>query len=366
MSILFETQKIGNMEVKNRFVRSATAESACDEEGIVTEKLIDIYRKLAAGGTGLIITGHAYIRPEGRCSPRQIGIYSDELVPGLRKLADEVHKIAPDCRIAVQITHAGRQVSYDPVSSPIAPSVVPVGITKITPREMTEADIEGCIEAFVDAAERTKEAGFDAVQLHSAHGYLISSFNSPYTNLRTDKWGGSLENRMRFLMEIYRRARAKLGDDYPIFVKLNAEDFLDDGIKIDESSQIAKALAEEGIDAIEVSGGMYDSYPGKGAVRMRIRKPKQEAYFLSNAEKIKEVVGDVPVILVGGMRSAPIMEKIVSDGKIDFISLCRPLIREPELPNSIKDGKLKADCISCNGCMGGRTDSLECVQLSRK
>ena len=361
MSILFDPVNIGKMEVKNRFVRSATAESACGEAGAVTEELLDIYKELAKGGVGLIVTGHAYVQPNGRCSTDQIGIYGDELVPGLKKLADEVHKASPDCRIAVQIAHAGRQASRQNEGDIVAPSDVPG--SNITARAMTDAEIEECIDSFVDAAERAKLAGFDAVQFHSAHGYLISSFNSPYTNLRTDKWGGSLENRMRFLLEIYRRTRAKLGDDYPMFVKMNAEDFLDGGIQIEESAQIARSLAAEGIDAIEVSGGMYESYAGKGIIRTRIRKLEQEAYFFSNTAEIKKAAGDVPVMMVGGIRSVSLMEKIIQEGKADFISLCRPLIREPDLPHRIRDGKEKADCISCNGCMSRRVDVIKCVQI---
>jgi len=363
MSVLFESREIGKMKVKNRFVRSATAEGASDRTGAIRDELFNIYEDLAKGDVGLIITGHAYVQPNGRCSSNQMGIYKDEFIPGLQDLASTVHNESPDCMVAVQIAHAGRQAAKMSVSDPVAPSVVTDSRTRITPREMTEAEIEECIDSFADAAERAKKAGFDGVQMHGAHGYLISSFNSPYTNRRDDKWGGSLENRMRFLMETYRKIRAKVGDDFAVFVKLNAEDFLDDGIEIDESAQIARTLAEEGIDAIEVSGSMYESYTGQGTARTRIRKPEQEAYFLPHAEEIKKAVGDVPVILVGGMRSVPIMEKIIKEGKADFISMSRPLIREPNLLAKIRDGKERADCISCNGCMSGRIDVVKCVQI---
>jgi len=363
MSILFEPRYVGKMEVKNRFVRSATAEGTADADGVVGDELFDMYRNLAKGGVGLIITGHAYVQLNGRAGGDQMGIHKDELVPRLRELADEVHTASHDCKIAVQIAHAGRQAARRIVSDPVAPSVVTESVTGITPREMTEADIEECINAFANAARRVKQAGFDGVQLHSAHGYLISSFNSPYTNRRTDKWGGSPENRMRFLMETYRRVRAEVGSDYPVMVKLNAEDFVDGGIEIDESALIARALSEEGIDAIEVSGGMYESPRRKGVIRMGIRKPEQEAYFLPHDEKIKEAVGNTPVMAVGGMRSVSIMEDVINAGKADFISLCRPLIREPDLPNRIKSGNQKADCISCNGCMSSRVDTLRCAQI---
>ncbi len=365
MSILFEPSNIGTMEIKNRFVRSATAEGAADETGLIGGKLSNIYKQLADGGVGLIITGHAYVQPNGRCGVDQMGLYKDDLVSNLKKLSSKVHKTSPDCKIAVQIAHAGRQAARKSVSEPVAPSAVIDISTGITPREMTESEIEECINSFASAARRAKLAGFDAVQMHSAHGYLISSFNSPHTNRRTDKWGGNLENRMRFLMETYRRIRAEVGNDYPVLVKLNAVDFLDNGIQIDESVQIARALSEEGIDAIEISGGMYESGRGQSAVRSRIRKLEQEAYFLPYAEEIKNAV-EVPIILVGGIRSVSIMEKIISEGKADFISLCRPLIREPDLPDKIRDGKQKADCISCNGCMSSRIDVIKCMQLFKE
>ena len=362
MSILFEPANIETIEIKNKFVRSATAEGTADANGVVGNELFDIYRNLAKGGVGLIITGHAYVQPNGRASGDQMGIHNDKLIPRLRKLADAVHEASSDCRIAVQIAHAGRQAARI-VRDPVAPSAIPERVTGTIPREMSEVDIQECIDAFADAAWRVKRAGFDGVQLHGAHGYLISAFNSPHTNRRTDKWGRSLENRMRFLIETYRRVRAEVGDDYPVMVKLNAEDFVDGGIEIGESVLIARTLSEEGIDAIEVSGGMYESPRRRSTTRMRIRNPEQEAYFLPNTEKIKEAVGNTPVMAVGGMRSVSIMADIIKEGKADFISLCRPLIREPDLPNRIKDGKLKADCISCNGCMSSRVDTLRCTQI---
>ncbi|MBM3212851.1 NADH:flavin oxidoreductase, partial [Candidatus Poribacteria bacterium] len=248
------------------------------------------------------------------------------------------------------------------VKEPVGPSAVMDNNTGITPREMTEDEIEECIDNFAKAAERVKISGFDAVQIHSAHGYLISSFNSPRTNIREDKWGGSLENRMRFLMETYRRIRAKVGKEFPVFVKLNSTDCVDGGIEVDESSQIAKILAEEGIDAIEISGGTFESR-GKGAVRTRIRKPEQEAYFLPYAEKIRKLTGNLPLFLVGGIRSVSVMERIIKENKADFISLCRPFIREPNLVEEIKNGKNRVDCISCNGCMSNRVDVIKCLQI---
>ncbi len=360
MSILFKEAKIGNMTVKNRFVRSATAERTVDDDGFVTDEMFDIYRNLAEGGVGLIITGHAYVHKSGRASLTQTAIHKDEYIPRLAELVDATHSAACDCKIVAQITHGGRQVSPDSVIDPIAPSAVTDKSTGVTPRKMTEAEIEECINAFAQAARRAKEASFDGVQLHSAHGFLISEFNSPYTNRRTDKWGGSLENRMRFLMEVYRRVRETVGCEYPVMVKLNAADYVEEGgLTIEESVTIAKALSDVGIDAIEPSGGMYESVEGQGAAR-KVRNTDEEAYFAPNAAKIKQAV-NVPVILVGGLLSVSVMEEVIQKGVADFVSLSRPLIREPDLPNKIKSGKKRADCISCNGCFSPQLKPVRCV-----
>jgi len=362
MSILFEPVKVGSMIVKNRFVRSATAERAVDEKGFVTDAMLDLYRRLSEGGVGMLITGHAYVHPTGRTSLHQAAIHTDEYIPRLTELADATHEAAEDCKVVVQISHGGRQVSPDSVAEPIAPSAIIDQDSGITPREMTEAEIEACIDAFAQAARRAQEAGFDGVQLHSAHGFLISEFNSPYTNRRTDKWGGSLENRMRFLMEVYNRVCQTVGEDYPVLIKLNAADYLpESGLTIAESVEIAKALSNAGIDAIEPSGGMYESIENQGAAR-KVRSTDEEAYFTSNAAKIKEIV-DVPVILVGGLLSVAIMENVIQEGIADMVSMSRPFIRELDLPNKIKAGKTKADCISCNVCFETNFVPVACVHV---
>lgn len=348
------------MTVKNRFVRSATAERAVDERGFVTDEMFEVYRKLAEGGVGLLITGHAYVHESGRTGLTQTAIDKDAYVPRLAELVDATHSVAADCKIVIQISHGGRQVSRDSVREPIAPSAVTDKSTNTTPREMTEAEIEVCIDAFAQAARRAKDAGFDGVQLHSAHGFLISEFNSPYTNRRADKWGGSLENRRRFLLEVYRRVREVVGNEYPVLVKLNTADYVaEGGLAIEDSVQIAKTLSDAGIDAIETSGGMYESIDGQGAAR-RVQNTDEEAYFAPNAAKIQQAV-NVPVILVGGLLSTSVMEDVIQKGVADLFSLSRPLIREPDLPNKIKAGKEKADCISCNGCFSPRLRPVMCI-----
>ena len=363
MSILFESIKIGGMTVPNRVVRSATNDRMVKVSGHVTDVMIAAYESLAAGGVGLIITGHAYVAWNGKASDTMLGAHHDDMIHGLTKLVEAVHKY--DSRIVLQINHAGRQTASATIGeTPVAPSAVFNPITNETPREFTEKEIEDLIDAYVATAKRAVTAGFDGVQIHAAHGYLASQFISPYTNQRQDQWGGSLENRMRFPLEIYRRFRSALGESYPIIIKLNSEDFLENGLAIEDSTDIAKALSQEGIDAIEISGGMGES--GSQIIREDILDEADEAYFLPNAKKFKEQI-DCPLILVGGIRSPDVMESLISSGEVDMISMSRPLIREPDIVNKWKQGDLKkVDCISCNGCLKNRDEPVGCILLDEK
>jgi len=363
MSILFESINIGGMVVPNRVVRSATNDRMVKVSGHVTEKMISAYEALAAGGVGLIITGHAYVTWNGKASDEMLGAHHDDMIPGLTKLVEAVHKY--DSKIVLQINHAGRQTASATIGeTPVAPSAVFNPATEETPREFTDKEIEDLIDAYVATAKRAVAARFDGVQIHAAHGYLASQFISPYTNQRQGKWGGSLENRMRFPLEIYRRFRSALGESYPIIIKLNSEDFLEGGLTIEDSAEIAKTLSREGIDAIEISGGMGES--GSKIIRVKIKEETDEAYFLSNAKKFKEKI-NCPLILVGGMRSPALMEKLLNSGEIDMISMSRPLIREPDIVNKWKQGDLKrVDCISCNGCLKNRVEPVRCMLLDEK
>lgn len=361
MSILFEPIKINNMKVPNRFMRSSTHYRCADISGGVTDLMIKVYENLAKGGVGLISTGHAYVSEDGKADSTMLGAHHDNLIAGLKKLVSAVHKY--DSKIMLQLNHAGRQTKSSTLGqTPLAPSAVYNPLTEETPRACTEKEIEIIIEAFGAAAKRAVKAGFDAVQIHSCHGYLASQFISPYTNRREDKWGGSIKNRMRFLLEVFRCIRATVGEDYPVLIKLNSEDFIKGGLTIEDSAQIAKVLSDKGLDAIEISGSMKES-PIR-AIRRNILKEEDEAYFLPNALKFKEVIS-VPLILVGGLRSPKLMERLLIEKKVDMISLCRPLIREPDLINKWKHGQLKkADCISCGGCQKYRDEPVRCILLN--
>ncbi len=360
MSILFEPIEINGLKISNRFVRSATNDRRAELSGEVTDELIHVYETLAAGGVGLIITGHAYVAWNGKASPTMIGVHTNKLIPGLKELVDAVHQ--HDSKIVLQINHAGRQTATSTIGEiPVAPSPVYFSKTDETPRALDDDEIESLIVSYAAAARRAVGAGFDGVQIHCAHGYLGSQFISPYTNRREDRWGGSLENRMRFPLEVYRAIRKEVGDSYPVMIKLNSEDYIEGGLSIDDSSQIARTLSNEGIDAVEISGGIGDSHDW--IVKTDISEEDDEAYFLSNARKFKAVI-DVPLILVGGLRSPSLMETLVATGEADMVSLCRPLIREPDLVNQWKQGsRKKADCISCNGCQKYRDEPTSCILL---
>ncbi len=360
-SILFSPIKIGKVEIPNRFVRSATQESMAEDDGTPTKRLVDLFRELAKGEVGLIITGHAYVNPLGKASPRQTGIYEDRFVAGLKAVPEAVH--AYPTRIFLQIAHAGRQTKPNIAGGmPVSPSPVYDPSVKLEPRELTGAEIRGLIEDFVKAAKRAKEAGFDGVQLHMAHGYLLSSFISPHVNRRTDEWGGSPENRARMPLEIVRRIKQANGPEFPLIVKLNSTDFLPDGLQVDDSIAVAKMLEEAGVDGIEVSGGMAES--GRGSVWIGLRAEEDEGYFVENAARIKAAV-KVPIFGLGGNRTFAVMERFVAEGKADLISLSRPLIRDPHLIKKFRAGEIsKSECISCNKCFNPR--GISCGELKEK
>ncbi len=350
MSKLFENSIINGMNLSNRFVRSATWEGMATAEGAVTRQLVDATAALARGGVGLIITGHAYVRPEGQASPWQIGIYKDELIPGLWEMTDAVH--ACEGKIVAQISHAGCFALSRLTGQP--PMVVSDfdSLTVKPPRkELNARDIDEIISAFAEAARRAKSAGFDGVQIHSAHGYLLDQFLSPAFNKRRDEYGGDLQNRARIHLAIYNAIRETVGKDYPLLIKINCRDYLENGLDLEESLQVTQLLVDAGLDAVELSGGTFISGPFSPC-RTKINSQEKEAYFKEEAIAFKKKIR-APLILVGGMRSFEVAEQLVENRVADYISLCRPLIREPNLINRWKAGDLrKSQCKSDSLCFG--------------
>ncbi len=346
MSRMFESTVLNGMVLSNRFVRSATWEGMAADGGAVTPKLIATMVNLARGGVGLIISSHAYIRPEGQAGPGQLGIYKDELIPGLLEMTDAVHHCG--CKIVAQISHSGIFASQKLTG--LTPMVVSNNEEGKTPRrEFSIEDIRELVTAFANAAKRAKAAGFDGVQIHSAHGYLLSQFLSPSFNRRQDQYGGDIKNRFRIHIEVYQAVREAVGKDYPVLIKLNCGDFVENGLSVEDSFQVGRALADAGLDAIELSGGLLSG--GKmSPSRFGIKTEEEEAYFRAEARYFKKSIS-IPLILVGGMRSFKVAGDLVEDGVADYISLSRPLIREPHLINRWKSGDLnRAECKSCNMC----------------
>jgi 2,4-dienoyl-CoA reductase-like NADH-dependent reductase (Old Yellow Enzyme family) len=345
---LFESTSIKKMVLGNRFIRSATWEGLANEDGSVTSKLSDISVQLSQGGIGLIITGHAYVSPEGQATPWQLGVYSDKLLPGLSEMTKVVHDAGG--KIIMQLAHAGSQAASSLSRlDPIGPSPVEKE-SQLVGKEMTREDIKKTIQAFSDAAVRAKIAGFDGIQIHGAHGYLLSQFLSPFFNKRIDEYGGNIHNRMRFVIEVLDAIRKAVGNDFPVLIKLNSEDFLTDGFTVEDMLYTAAKLGEKSIDAIEMSGGTIVS--GKN-IPSRAIKPdskQPEAYYEASAREYKKKI-QMPLILVGGLRTLETAERLINEGVADYIALSRPLIREPGLVNRWKSGDRRpALCISDNGC----------------
>ncbi|MDA0261056.1 MAG: NADH:flavin oxidoreductase [Proteobacteria bacterium] len=378
---LFDPGRIGGLVIKNRLVRSATSEMMARDTGEITPQFIDLYRDLARGGAGLMFTGMLYPNPRGRYISKQAGIHDDAMIPALAQLTDQVH--AAGGVIFGEIGHAGSQ-SRDPSIIPLAPSPVENFISLRAPQEASEAEIRDVIDGFGHAARRVREAGFDGVHVHAGHGYLISEFSSPHTNRRTDDWGGDGERRGRFLLETYRAIRRAVGDEFPVTFKLGmADSMAAGGLGIAESLPRAAQLEAEGVDAIEVSVGImhltsmsageYIGVTPSRAVRDLVvhrlwNRAGEECYFRGHARAIKTVLNKTPVILVGGIRRTETMADIVVSGDADFVSMSRPFIREPDLPNRIKSGKRGlVDCVSCNICLQHElTDPLQCWRKSNR
>ena len=359
LKTLFSPGKIGKVEIKNRIVRSATYTHTANADGKVTDEFIKFYTDLAKGGTGLIITGLIAIDEEGKLDDGQAGLYSDSHLEGQKKFVKAVHKYS-DVKIAPQLCHCGRQGMNS-----ISPSAVLYQVTKKMPRELTNEEVKTIIENFVNAGRRAYECDYDLVQLNGAHCWLLSNFLSPYSNIRTDEYGGNTENRTRILVEIYNQLTDEVGKNFPISVKLQTQDYVENSITLEEGKKIAKILVDTGYDAIEPSGGGLETIimGAKNYPALTVKSEDEENYFLPTIKEFSSVLKDTKVILMGGVRDPVKAENLLQESIIDFVALSRPLIIEPSIPNRWKNGDLSPPlCTSCNACFGSiRTGSVKCT-----
>lgn len=313
-----ETSKI---TFHNRLVLPPMDCGTADAEGLVTEKTLKHYEKLTKSGCfGMVIVEHTNIAMDGKATKRQLSVAEDRMVEGLRKVVDVIH--SNGSKAVLQISHAGSEaVRANTGTDSFAPSVVAIPGRKAADRAMTKEDIDRIVQQFAAAAKRAVEAGFDSIQIHSAHGYLLNQFYSPLTNLRTDEYGGSLENRLRIHLEIIKAVKECVGEKYPLELRLGACDYMEGGNTLEDGAAAARILAEAGIDILDISGGMCGTEI-KG-------REKEQGYFYESSEAIKKVV-DIPVILTGGIREIEVVEELLVSGKADLIGIGRAMIRDAE------------------------------------
>lgn len=362
MKELFKNTDIQGMSLANRFIYSATWDGSADGSGFCTQRNIDTLVERVNEGVGLIITGMAYVKPEGKAAPGQLAACGDECIDGLAKMAGAIHEARG--KVVLQLAHSG---CYAPAAltghEALGPSA---NDTDKFPRcrEMTLQEIDQIAAAFGKAAGRAKRAGFDGVQLHAAHGYLLTQFLSPFFNKRTDNYGGSIDNRARILLETFQAVRNEVGEEYPVFVKINSEDFVEGGLTVAEMLQVCAMLEKAGVDAIEMSGGTIYASGAYSSCRVgALDSPEKEVYYRDAAALYKAKIS-VPLMLVGGIRSPEVSAALVNDGLADYISLCRPLIREPNLIKRWAEGDMApAACINCNGCFGPglKGEGVHCI-----
>ena len=354
---LFSSFSIGTLETKNRIVMPPMATHYASPEGFVTDRQIAYYMERARGGVGYITVEHTGILQQGKASPKMLLISSDEHASTIERMIEAVHRVGG--KIVVQINHAGRQTSSAVTGSPIVgPSPISCPTRNEIPRELSVGEIEEITEAFSMAAQRVKNAGADGVELHMAHGYLICSFLSSFSNRRSDRYGGDIEGRTRFARDVLNAVRNQVGPDFPIICRLSGDEYVDGGLKIEETKQIAQILEKEGADALHVSAcNVVSGYLNQPPYYV------EEGVFVHLAEAIKSVV-NIPVITVGRIRNPVMADQIVRDGKADFVSMGRALIADPYLPKKAEEGRFEEiiPCISCNRCI--QTQRKEAIQCA--
>lgn len=342
--LLLSPIRIGTMEVKNRFVVPPMATGLADPDGNPTEKHVTYWGARAKGGYGLLIVEATAVDPLGKGSPwDEPGIWDDKFIPKWKRVVEEVHKYG--VKVALQLHHAGRQTTRNKINGqPVAPSAIPCPIGKEMPRELTTEEVYELIEKFGDAARRARDAGFDAVEVHGAHGYLIAQFMSPYTNKRIDEFGGDFMSRMKFPIEIIRSIRRKVGRDYPVIFRLSGDELVAGGRNVDDSRGVAQVMEKVGVDAIHVSAGVYAS-----AFYIIAPSAVPPAFNVYAAEEIKKAVG-IPVIAVGRINDPVLAENILETGKADMVALGRASLADPEFPNKVAAGAIE-EISPCIGCM---------------
>ena len=361
MKRIFEKSTVKNLTLNNRMVRSALWMCMADKNGHITPQLYDVYKELSQGGIGLIITGYTMVDENDRPNPGMMGIYNDSFIEEHKKLVDISHSNGTP--IALQLAYGGSQTNHPDFKDKtlFGPSAIRNRVTGITPKEMTTDDITHLVRKFTEASVRAKQAGYDAIELHAAHGYLLSQFLTPYCNRRTDNYGGSINNRARIITEVIESIRNAVGKDFPIMIKMNHDDYMDEGegMTLSESIEVAKLVEKAGADIIEISGTNETSGKGVGPARTKIHKPELQSYYLEPTKVIAESVS-IPVILMGGNRDAKRMQSILETTDIEFFSIARSLLCEPDLISRFQESiNYKPRCVSCNGCY--RQGEVGCV-----
>lgn len=348
---LFTPGKVGSLELPNRIVFAATSSELADQDGFVGDDLVEYYAERARGGAGLLVLEATYVEQEGKRLHHNAMLHDDCYIPGLRKVVQAAH--AEGAKIAIQLNHGGREsIPHVSGSVPLAPSPIASQFTgvgdAVIPKELTSGEIERIIDRFAEAARRARDAGFDAVELHGAHGYLIGEFLSPDSNKREDEYGGSVEGRAYFCVRLIRAIKDRLGEGYPVIVRMNGRDHVRHGLELEDAVEMAVMFEAAGADSISMSGGVHASHPYMVVPGMSVDR----GCYVSYSDAVRRRVS-VPVMVVGRINTPDLAEQILDDGQADFICLSRALIADPYFPAKAKAGQVEtiAPCIACNECI---------------